>query len=285
MEKRDPIIQKLMGFCYDHNQISGLVQTGERTNPTTQQDQLMNYHFVMGTKDIGLFQDPHFLEELFENTLVHDKSKATFLVNKTTKEAVTYHLVLDDITVIELSFVPENKLQTYINNDSLSKLLVNKENLYIAKKTQTDVSYRQLKPTQGEFHHICNTFFVEALNVSKGLYRNQIIYAMKAFQEMQAALEAMIAFHIGVHYNFSVNVGLRYENFKVYLDPQMYQDYLKTYPLPERRDMKQALIRAHQLFRHTGLDVARALEYPYPKEADRSIIEQIRDLINQYPGA
>ncbi|MDO5755515.1 MAG: aminoglycoside 6-adenylyltransferase [Tissierellia bacterium] len=282
MEKRDQIIEKLIHFGQDHQDIESLLQTGERNNPNGKKDHLMDYQFVFGVKDPSEFQDPHFLEEIFGQSLLMQKQDGLLFVNKVTKDHVGYTLILDDITKITISFLPQDQMQEYIQMDSLSKILINKDDLLVGNNNQTDISYRQLRPTKKEFNHCCNQFFIEALNVAKGLYRGEIIYAIKTFSEIRETVDQMTSFYIGAHYDFKVSIGERYKYIKNYLEPEHYQRYLETYPLPDRDYLWRALFNACMLFRKEGLEVARILNYEYPKLADREIIQNIRNIYSKY---
>ena len=282
MSIRDEILTKLIQFGQSQEKIRSVIQTGKRANSEYSKDSSLDYEVVYGVTDLFPFRRPDFLNEIFGEPLIFKKTEGLKMVQKTTKDSLIYELVLDSLEKLTLSFIPEENMQDYINADSMAKILVDKEGGLRGNEYISDISYRQAKPTQKEFLDTCHRFFMTALKVAKGLYRGKVIYSISAFQEIRRALDEMTAYYIGSEYDFRVSLGEHYEFLENYLDPEMYESYLNTFPQPDREDLWRTLFNACMLFRKEGLETARTIGYNYPKKADRDILQEIRRIHSLY---
>lgn len=272
------IDERIIKFARDDDKIRSLIETGRRLNPSIKSRDEIDYHYVFGVHDLLDFKDPRYVEDIFEDLLLIRKADKISYSNKINPNNVNYNLVLDDISKVSLFFIEANTMQEYINQDSLSNILIDKDDLLVGNPTKSDVYFRQAKPSKNDFNTACSDIFMYSLVVAKALYRNEDLYAMKMFFNIIYALDRMTGFYIGCNYNFSVNIGYNFEYIKTYLTEEHYKRYLETYPSPFIEDLWEKLFKACELFRKEGLYVAENLGYEYPKKADRDIMKKIRDI-------
>lgn len=282
MSIRDEILTILIQFGQSQEKIRSVVQTGKRALPDYSKDSSLDYEMIYGVLDLMPFRNPKFLKEIFGEPLIFKKTDGLKMIQKATKDSLVYEMILDTLEKITLSFILEEKMQDYINGDSKAKILVDKEGGLRGNEYVSDISYRQSKPTQQEFLDTCQRFFMSALKMAKGLYRGKVIYSISVFGEMRKALDEMTAFYIGAEYDFRVSLGENYEFLENYLDPEMYEFYLQTFPQPDRDSLWKALFNSCMLFRKEGLEISRKIDYEYPKRADRDILQEIRRIHNLY---
>ena len=269
---------KVIEFSKQNEEVRSLIETGRRLNPSIKKNENTDYHFVFGVSDFEKFKDSHFIESLFGDVLMLEKSDKLTYTNKINPHNISYTIILDDISKIRIFFIKENTMQAYINEDSQSEILLDKDQVLVGNSTKSDVCFRQLKPTKHEFESLVNQMFINSLNVAKGLYRKEEIYAIQMFYHVRENVDKMTGYYIGSNYDFNVNIGYNYEYIKTYLPKEHYERYLETYPLPELENLWSTLFKSCDLFRKQGLHVAELLGYEYPKRVDRDIMQKIRDI-------
>ncbi|WP_297810091.1 aminoglycoside 6-adenylyltransferase [uncultured Finegoldia sp.] len=268
----------VLDFSKKDDDIRSLVETGRRLNPSIERDENSDYHFVLGVSDLEKYKDSHIIENMFGDVLMLEKSDKLTYTNKINPHNVSYTIILDDITKIRIFFIKENSMQSYINEDSQADILLDKDQVLVGNSTKSDVCFRQMKPTRSEFESLVNQMFINSLNVAKGLYRKEEIYAIHMFNNVRDNVDKMTGYYIGTNYDFNVNIGYNYEYIKTYLQKEHYERYLETYPLPELENLWSTLFKSCELFRKQGLYVADILGYEYPKRIDRDIMQKIRDI-------
>ncbi len=272
------IKDKVMEFANSNEEVRSLIETGRRQNPSIRSYENNDYHYVFGVSDFEKFKDSHFISTLFDDCLMLQKSDKLSYTNKINPNNVSYTIVLNDITKIRIFFIKDNTVQDYINQDSQSEILLDKDQVLVGNITKSDVYFRLPKPTRSEFESIVNEMFISALNVAKGLYRKEEIYAIHMFANVRENVDKMTGHYIESNYDYSVNIGYNYEYIKTYLQEDHYKKYLETYPLPELENLWNTLFSSCELFRKEGLSVAEALGYEYPKRVDRDIMQKIREI-------
>lgn len=276
------ILKTCMDYARKEDRIRSMVQTGQRVNPMLSEDGLMDYEIVFGVNEFEPFKEYRVIDHLFQEVLLLEKKTDFRFFNKNMGDSVTYHIVLDDITRLKITFLKEANIQSYIDNDSFAKILIDKDELLRGNSHYTDVKYRIKKPTEEEFASCCNDFYLTALNIAKGLYRDEVVYAIQIWQVLRKKMDQMTAAYIGVEYDFKVSVGMHYEHIKTYLKSDHYDAYLETYTLPEREKIWSSLFKTASLFRREGLHVAEKMGFEYPKRADRDIMKKVREIWNMY---
>lgn len=273
---------KLMEFALEDENIKCMIETGDRTNPNIKKDELYDYIIVYGVEDLNEYRSSRKIEEYFESLIILQKKEGTKFLKQFSQNSIRYLLVLDDITKLDLTFILYRDAQDYLNKDSLSKVLLDKEELLEGPEEISEANYLQHRPSEQEFMNCCNNFFIVVLNIGKGLYHDKVLYSINIYMEAKKYLDEMTAYYIGCNHNFGVNVGQHYEHFKTYLPEDHYEHYLEIYPQPDRDKLWTSLFKLCMLFRKEGLAVAEKLDYHYPKLADRDIIKKLREIWARY---
>ena len=95
-------------------------------------------------------------------------------INKV-KEELVYLMLFKDHKRIDLSLVEFRNRNR--KNDSLTKILLDKDKIFEKNQSPSDKDYWTKKPSQKEFNDCCNEFWWVSTYVVKGLLRNELIYA------------------------------------------------------------------------------------------------------------
>ena len=117
-----------------------------------------------------------------------------------------------------------------IKNDSLCKILIDKNNYLPKIPESSDKDYWVKQPSQEQFLACCNEFWWCTNNLAKGLWRKEILYVQDmANFVVRKELEKMLSWKVGIKTDFKVSVGKSAKYISKYLDKEIYENYLQTY--------------------------------------------------------
>lgn len=91
----------------------------------------------------------------------------------------SYLMLFTDGNRIDLTLLPIDKLEKEFKKDSLTVVLLDKDELFTNLPNPDDRDYLIKSPIDKEFLDCCNEFWWVNTYVAKGLYRNQITYAKR----------------------------------------------------------------------------------------------------------
>lgn len=283
----DNITSSIIDFVKKDDFILSLVETGPRTDPTVEKTELLDYNYAFGTENISKYRSKKFfLEDLEDEFLIVQKRDISlpFLENST-KDIVNYVIITKDMKRLNLTFIQNHNIQKYVNNMSMAKVLVDKKEVIDKEKIPVNKIFVFEKPSEEDYIKCCNDFFINVLNIGIALSEGKILYGInRYYEDVKNRLDTMTAYYIGCMYDFRVDVGKNYENFKLYLDREHYDRYLQTYPTPDRENLWLTIFNACMLFRKEGLVVAENMGYEYTKLEDREILVKLRKLWNKHTG-
>ena len=157
-----------------------------------------------------------------------------------------------------------------IVNDSLCKVVLDKDNCLPDIPESSDKTYWVTKPSEAQFVCTCTEFWWCLNNVAKGLWREEIPYVQDMLNYVvRKQLEKMLSWKVGVITDYSVSVGKSAKYMYKWLSDQEWKIYLRTYCGADINDIWQSVDEMCSLFKETAVWVAEELQYPFnAKEAE-----------------
>ena len=108
---------------------------------------------------------------------------------------------------IDLHVESINHARANILNDSLCKVLLDKDNCLPDIPESSDKNYWVSKPSEAQFVCTCNEFWWCLNNVAKGLWREEIPYVQDMINYVvRKQLEKMLSWKVGIITDYSVSV-------------------------------------------------------------------------------
>ena len=105
------------------------------------------------------------------------------------------------------------------------------------------------KPSQEEFLAACNEFWWCLNNVAKGLWREELPYVMDQLDVIiRPMLFKVLSWKAGKDHDFSVSVGKSGKYLKRYLPKELYERYLRTYPVGEKEAIWKSVLDVVRVF-------------------------------------
>ncbi len=166
------------------------------------------------------------------------------------------------------------------NADSLSLLLLDKDNCVPAFAPPSQADYLPKAPGSLAFFECCNEFWWVCPYVAKGLWRNEIIYAQHHLEILRRQTLQMLVWQVGAKTNFQVALGKLGKHLPKHLSPKQLALLLETYSSAEPTQTWRALLAATEIFRTAALEVASHFRLEYPVEDDAKVSAYLRHIQN-----
>jgi len=142
-------------------------------------------------------------------------------------------------------------------------VLLDKDHIFPKLPSPTDEDYWVKKPSQQVFNDCTNEFWWVSTYVAKGLWRNEILYAMDHLQIIRSMLLKMLEWKVGIETNFTVSIGKNGKYLERYLEKDIWNTLLNTYPKGNIDNIWDALLTMTNLFEELTLEVANQLQFNY----------------------
>ena len=188
-------------------------------------------------------------------------------------------MLFKDGNRIDLTLFPVDKINTEFKKDSLSILLIDKDNIFGELPPPADKDYLIKPPTEKEFVDHCNEFWWVSTYVAKGLWRNEIIYAKQMLEVVvRAMFLKIIEWYIGTEIGFAVSVGSNGRNIKDLIPADLYEKVLSTYPDSRLENIWNSLFRMTELFHDLAGRVAKRMNFNYNEDEAHNVIKHLKSV-------
>lgn len=278
MRTEEEIIAMLLSVAEEDIRIRGVILNGSRTNPDIKKDRFQDFDVIYLVEDIESYREDLNWINVFGERIIMQMPYSMQLDEEaadTKEERITYLMLFKDLNRIDLNLVDVKNMESC--QDSLNKILLDKDGLFDSIPEPSDRDYLVKKPSQQQFSDCCNEFWWVSTYVVKGLVREEPLYAKDMLEgPVRKMFMKMLAWKVGVENDFSVNLGKSNRFLKRYVHSSFWEDILKTYPDAGLMNIWKSLLLMTQLFHQTGIEVARALDYHYHLEEAKNVEAYIR---------
>lgn len=256
---------------------------GSRTNINIPKDEFQDYDITYFVSEMESFiKDDEWLKK-FGNIIMMQKPEDMELFPAEMK-GFSYIMLFDDYNKIDLTLLPLEELEDYLNGDKLVKVLMDKDGRIKQEVVPTDEDYHVRKPSVREFDDCCNEFWNTTTYVVKGLCRKEILFSIDHMNQiLRHELLRMISWKVGIETGFTLSVGKNYKFIDKYISKDLWKSLLSTYKMDSYGHLWESLFKCHELFREVSKEVGKKLNYVYP-EYDANITRYTQDSYNQYVG-
>ena len=191
---------------------------------------------------------------------------------------LTFLILFKEGFRIDFGFSPIRSLKDEID-DSLSYVLVDKDQIIPKLPEPSDASYWVKKPLEAEYDFVANEFWWCLTNIAKGIFRDELPYVQGMYEMVvRKPLMKMIEWYLGSEHEWKVNTGKFGKWFKRYLREDLYALLCKSYSGRDYEQIWNSLFSASSLFRHTAQEVAKHLSYIYSVEDDHNVVEYLKQV-------
>ncbi|NEN81985.1 aminoglycoside 6-adenylyltransferase [Paenibacillus elgii] len=277
MRNEQEVLAKLLQLAERDDRIRCIVMNGSRVNPNAPVDFMQDYDIDFYMTNLGdhpYNTDRSWIEAFGERVVVQYEYFED--------GSSIYMMQFKDSVRIDLSFKDIGSIQE-VYQDSLSKVLLDKDNLDLKLPEPNDSSYLVQKPSRYLWNvHIIELWWLQVC-IAKELWRDEIPRAKNLYdQYFMESLRFLLEWHVGANYDWKVNVGSAGKWFKRFLEPDIYEQMLSLYCGADPEEQWEKLYQAGELVRRIGGPLAAKLGYDYPADEERNVREYV-DKVRRLP--
>lgn len=280
MRSEREMYELILDTAKNDERVRAVILNGSRADPHSPGDIFQDYDVVYVVTEVESFKgDPNWIDCFGERMIMQlpDDMGEPFEVQEI---SYGYLMQFADGNRIDLTLFPVDKLHD-LGEDSLSRLLLDKDGIIQPFPPADDSSYLPEPPTAKAFEDCCNEFWWVSPYVVKGLWRQEILYARFMFDNVvREQLMVMLTWYIGVKTNFSRSPGKFGKHFQDYLEPEMWELLLGTYADADYDHTWEALFNMVELFRMAALTVAAHFGFEYPQGDDERVTAHLHHVRN-----
>lgn len=282
MRSEEEMYKLLMDVAKADDRILAVYMNGSRTNPNVPKDIFQDYDIVYVVRETKTFiQDRDWIHRFGKILYMQYPDEHPDYPSEK-ESSYGWLMQFEDGVRIDLHVQTVRFAQEHIHDDSLCRILLDKENVLPTVPEPTDESYHVKRPTEAQFQACANEFWWCTNNIAKGLWREEMPYVqdMTGFV-VRKELEKMLSWKAGIETDFQVSVGKSAKYLYKWLEADEYQSYLDTYFGGNVEEAWTAALHMCDLFEQTAEYVGRRLGYAYHAEegkAAKGFLERVRKL-------
>lgn len=273
MRTENEVLAQLLDFANSENRVRAVILNGSRVNPNVEKDLFCDYDVVFSVTDPDYYlNNQEWIQQFGElvimqqnDGMIGGKVKYIFLMQF--KDGIRIDLNLDPVECIT---------QT-IANDSLTKVLLDKDNIIKPLPPPDDSIHYVRKPTEAEFNKVINEAWWIQTYMAKGIWRDELSLVRYMYEViMQNCIVKLLSWYVGMEHDWKVNVGKCGRWLKKHLPEPLFNEFMATYSGTAYEQIWTNLFNAGNLIGKVGTDVAQELGYKYPLQDDINVTEYIK---------
>ncbi|AFH61099.1 aminoglycoside 6-adenylyltransferase [Paenibacillus caseinilyticus] len=277
MRTESEVIDQLLQFALADERVRAVILNGSRVNPNVTQDIFCDYDLIFVVTDLRYFLNHQEWIKRFGELIMMQQND----INTDGEDEYIFLMLFMDGIRIDLSFRRAETVNEHIE-DSLSKVLLDKDNVLKRFSPPSEASYVTVKPSADEFHRNINNLLWCSTNAAKGLWRDELPYAKFMLDiVVRQNLMKLLSWYVGAEHNWSVNLGTASKWLKDYLPEQLWYSFERTYSGPAFSDIWESLYTTIRLAKEVGQPLAEKLNYEYPSHDHNNVLAylgKVRDL-------
>ncbi|MCU9614763.1 aminoglycoside 6-adenylyltransferase [Caldibacillus lycopersici] len=276
MRTEQEMFQLILQVAANDERIRAVGMNGSRTNPNVPKDIFQDYDIVYLVTDMASLLTDHDWINVFGERIIIQMPDATHNIAVDSIERFAYLMLFMDGNRIDLTLIPIEKRYEYCEEDTLTTILLDKDNSMPSLPSPTDKDYHVKPPTEIEFLNCCNEFWWVSTYIAKGLWRREILYAFDHLNfYVRPMLLKMLSWQVGIDTNFTISIGKNGKYLKSFLTNEQWKKLLCTYPDGNDENIWNSLFQMFQLFRSTAQYVAGNFNFSYNFSEDKRVTDYV----------
>lgn len=254
----------LLEFAQQNSKIRVVLLNGSRANPLIAEDDYQDYDILFIVEDIDGFKNDDSWHSFLGTPILQQLPDIMTLGNEDNQNRLSfaYLMIFEDGSRIDLTLFPVGKFHSHFKIDSLTQVLLDKDNLFPNSFPSNDSDYHIQKPTEIEFLEVSNEFWWVSTYVVKGLLRKEITYAKEMMETVcRPMFMKMIEWNIGIEHDFSISFGKSGKNIQKLLPTEDYINVLKTYSDANPKANWEALLSMATYFSELQIELASKMNF------------------------
>ncbi len=264
MRAEQEMYDLILGVARQDERVRVVAMNGSRANPNAPRDAFQDYDVVFAVTEMASFLANDTWLEVFGRRVIMQKPDAMELFPPDGRTRFAYLMQFEDGNRIDLTLLPLKELEQYLKEDSIIRILLDKDGRVSVLPDSSDVDYWIKRPTRGMFDDCCNEFWWLSTYVAKGLARNELPYAIAHLDFMRKQLMTMLSWQVGLEKGFIFSIGKQFKYLQQHVSDVSWQRLSDTWNAGSPEACGKALEVMLDLFREVSMDVAKRFGYAYP---------------------
>ncbi|WP_440897019.1 aminoglycoside 6-adenylyltransferase [Amphibacillus sp. Q70] len=285
MRTEQEMFDLILEVAKQDKRVRAVVMNGSRTNPNVPKDMFQDFDIVYLVTEMESFIDQPDWIDTFGERLIMQTPENMSLFPPELGGRFSYLMLFNDGNRIDLMLVPIEEKNDYCQEDKLTVILLDKDNVLPVLPLPTDVDYWVKRPTVEHFADCCNEFWWVSTYVAKGLWRKEILYAQDHLnQNVRPMLLKMLEWQVGIETDFSVSIGKSSKYLEKFLSKENWERLLSTYGDGSYQSIWRALFVMGDLFRDTASFVADKMGFEYSIDEDQRVTTYLKQIkLSKHP--
>lgn len=284
MRDTKDMLELILRVAREHERIRAVLLQGSRADPNAEPDIFQDFDVVYLVNGIdSLRADPTWIDQFGKRT-----------IRQTPEDMVTpppvddgrysYLMLLADGNRIDLTLLPVSDLGRGLPHDSMSILLLDKDDTVGPLPEPSDRDHRPKPSDEKAFLDSCNEFWWVSTYIAKGLWRREIFYAKRVLEGvLREELVRMLSWHIGIKTGFSRSLGSHGRHVARELEPELLRLLHATYSETDCEATWDSLFAMCDLFRSLAVAIAERCGFEYPVRDDEETTAHLKH-VRSLPG-
>lgn len=289
MRSEQEMMALILGVAEEDERIRAVYMNGSRTNTNAPRDIFQDYDIVyVVTETESFLANENWIAQFGELLMMQESDKMDSMLGKESDVSRTYAylMLFNDGNRIDLRMQTIEAMREEFGQDKLTVVLMDKDKCLPEIPESTDEDFHVKRPTEALYLSSCNEFWWCLQNVAKGLWRDEIPYAKRMFDEVvRKPLDMMVSWLIGIRWDFNLSVGKMGKYFKRFLPENEWEMYERTYSGSDISQFWDSIFVACKLFRILAMEVAEHFSWNYPIVDDEKMTAYLKQVRNLPPNA
>lgn len=273
----------ILEIAKSDDRIKAVYMNGSRTNKNVPKDIFQDYDIVYVAEETGSFiVDKDWINRFGEILYMQYPDENPYYPSDK-ENSYGWLMQFTDGIRLDLTMQTVNYALQHIQDDKLCKVLLDKEKILPDMEEATDRQRWVERPTEAQYHAVCNNFWWCTNNIAKGLWREEFPYVQDMTNEVvRKQLIMMLNWKAGILTDWSVSTGKSSKYLYRWLSENEWQMFLSTYFDCDSEHAWKSVFEMCSLFERTARYVGEKLGLAYHQEegsAARSYLESVYQMV------
>jgi aminoglycoside 6-adenylyltransferase len=280
MRTEQQVLDLILNFANNDDNIRAVVMNGSRANPNAPKDIFQDFDVACLVNDLAPCVRNDSIPTQFGEILILQEPDNMQEPLPEGNGHYAYLMQFMDGNRIDLSFHAPEKWKS-VTDDSQTIILLDKDNCLGKIPPASDIDYLPKPPTEKQFQDCCNEFWWVSPYVAKGLWRGELTYAKDMMDvAVREQLMKMLTWYFGIKTGFKKAPGKLGKYIKGEVDPEIWAELERTYSDAGFENIWQSLLTMGSLFRRLAKYVASSFGFQYAQREDDNVSAYLRHIKN-----
>lgn len=256
------MLKQLTAFANEQEDIRVFAMNGSRVNPMVPDDSFKDFDVVFFTAEVAYYRKhPEFLQRFGNILLMTEPEKSDFSPMFPKNDGYIYLVQYVAGHRIDVQFRSLDQLDAYLQEDSLTQILLDKDHRVLQPPVPSDNDYHVKQPTDAQFQRTIKEFWWQGLNVLKAVARDELLLAEFYMTLTRNECRNVLTWVTALDYGFERSYGKCSHQITSLLPDQTARQLMQTYQTGSKEGLIGSLQQLRELMQQAAPAVAAAFSF------------------------